>query len=179
MSKLGAIAVALLILIPLGFGGYEILKNVAHVSFLNGPRGPDACDVLTQEVAESVLGQSAQLSEHDRPIYNETRCIWTSDGSRFIDVDVGNWSVIGDLGPSSGRSNQGVGAGTYLQNSAVGNEATIARGSAVGRVARKGDVGLFVQAGHYGVFSGADAVAELALEDGLEQKLLPLLLPRL
>jgi hypothetical protein len=49
----------------------------------------------------------------------------------------------------------------------------------VGRVARKGDVGLFVQAGHYGVFSGADAVAELALEDGLEQKLLPLLLPRL
>jgi hypothetical protein len=51
-------------------------------------------------------------------------------------------------------------------------------GPALGRVARKGNVGLFVLAGNYGQFSGQAALRELAFEDSLERKLVAELLPR-
>jgi hypothetical protein len=106
-----------------------------------------------------------------------TRCTYVH-GGRFATVEVGTWDFTQTDAPASGRSNQGVGTGTFLRNTAAEHSSTIASDSAVGRVARKGNAGLFVLAGNYGQFSGQAALRELASEDSLEHKLVAELLPR-
>jgi hypothetical protein len=173
----GKIIVWLGVALVIGFPAYFVLKYAVGVSFLNS-RGPDACKVLTPAIAQGVLGGSAQLGTRTQLNAQETLCSYTDRTDRFVSVTVGDWDTIKGSAPSSGQSNQGVGAGTYLRNAGVETDSTIAKGSSVGRVAQKGDVGIDVQAGHYGQFFGEAAVRELAFEDQLERKLVLELLPR-
>jgi hypothetical protein len=106
-----------------------------------------------------------------------TRCAYSNGAGRYLSVDVGSWDFTQTSAPASGKSNQGVGDGTYLRNTALEQDSSIANGSALGRVARKGNIGLLVLAGNYGQSFGNAALRELAFEDRLEQKVMTRLLP--
>ncbi len=162
-------------LFGLGIGGYVFLENVVFQSA--GNRGPDACTVTTIALAQRVIGGSGHLVDHQQGS-RFTACTYYGAGL-FLRVEIGSWDVVMLNVTGSGRPNQGSGEGTYLLNTSASQESTLASDSWLGRVARKGDVGVYVTAGHYGQFFGTDAIRELALEDRIEQRAVAAVLPRL
>jgi hypothetical protein len=166
-------AIALPGLLGLAIGGYFVVENVL---FQNLGAGPDACTVTTPAIAGRTLGGDAHLIGHDHgPGY--TSCTYDGAGL-FLRVEIGRWDIINSNVLGSGRPNQGTGAGTYLLNTSTTQDSTLAADSWLGRVARRGAVGVYVTAGHYGQFFGAAAERELALEDRIEQKAVAEVLPR-
>jgi hypothetical protein len=160
----------------LAIGGWAIYTNVINPSY---GAGPPACTVLSASIAKGTLGPSARVSSRNQgPGYSH--CQYSNNAGEFISVEVGRWeSDISGQAPPSGKSNQASGSGTYLLHTALSDEATLAPGSALGHVARNGDVGVYVVAGHYGQFFGAAAVRELTFEDRVETKLVAVLARRI
>lgn len=133
----------------------------------SGPTtAPNACDVLTADLAIPVIGTDATVSRRAQPNPHETQCQYKS-ASGAIDVMVGDWSFIKDqaIDPQR-RSVPG-----------IGDEATV---SAMGLVAKKGDHGISVDVSlAFGTFEGDAATNLQDQEAQAEKDLAPKLLARL
>jgi hypothetical protein len=121
---------------------------------------PDACKLLTAQLAASVIGKAKQ-SMHAQPNPQETHCQYKNTKA-FVDVIVGPWTYVKTIDPNA------------KSVSGIGDEA---EASAAGLDVRKGDDGMTVQVAVFGTFHGVDATnieaKQLQLEEKLAKKLLP------
>lgn len=130
----------------------------------SAPAGrPDACKLLTAQLAESVIGKPAKQSMHAQPNPQETHCQYKNTKA-FVDVIVGPWTYVKSIDPNA------------KSVSGIGDEA---QDAAAGLAVRKGDDGMTVLVAIVGNYNGAAATSVEAKQLNLEEKLAKALLPGL
>lgn len=124
---------------------------------------PDACKLLTAQLAASVIGRPAKQSMHAQPNPQETHCQYKNTKA-FVDVIVGPWTYVKSIDPNA------------KSVSGIGDEAEDA---AAGLAVRSGDDGMTVLVAIVGNYRGVDATNVEAKQLRLEEKLAKELLPGL
>jgi hypothetical protein len=122
---------------------------------------PDACKLLTAQLAASVIGKPAKQSMHAQPNPQETHCQYKNTKA-FVDVIVGPWTYVKSIDPNA-KSVSGIGDDAEAAASGLG--------------VRKGTDGMTVLVAIVGNYSGVNATnieaKQLQLEEKLAKKLLP------
>ena len=124
----------------------------------NSPtKAPEACTVLTPDIAKSALGGQVKVTRKAQPNPHETQCVYTSSSGGSISALVGDWDFINEFAAGSGAK----------PVAGVGEQAAV---SDTDFVAKKGDFGVditgFAQSGS---FSGKAATNEQQQSNALEE----------
>jgi hypothetical protein len=136
-------------------------------SGLSQTSAPNACKVLTPEIANSIIGTS-KVTRKAQPNPSMTQCVYTGKSGGSISILVGDWGPINEFGaPGAGFKSTKV--------KGIGDEAYV---SSSGLVARKGDFGInvtgFPQAGSFNGAAATNAENQaIALEEEVARKVLP------
>jgi hypothetical protein len=138
-------------------------------SGLSQTSAPNACKVLTPEIANSIIGPS-KLTRKAKPNPSMTQCVYTGKSGGSISILVGDWGPINEFGaPGAGFKSTKV--------HGIGDEAYV---SSSGLVARKGSYGIDVTGfAQSGTFNGAAATNEEAQAAALEEEVAKKVLPSL
>jgi hypothetical protein len=134
---------------------------------LSKTSAPNACKVLTQQIADSVIGPS-KVTRKAQPNPSMTQCVYTGTHGGSISILVGDWGPINEFGsPGAGFKSTKV--------HGIGDEAYV---TSSGLVARKGEYGInvtgFAQSGSFSGTAAKDQEAlSIALEEDVAKKVLP------
>jgi len=151
----------------IAFGGWNILKYQFGVLY-PGAGAPRACAVLTDAIANKIVGPSAHVTRDAKPNPRETQCMYQGDRGT-IDIMVGDWGTIHDSSSFFGGERPVAG---------IGDEAYLSSMHAL--VARNGSRGVSIEVSvHSGEFRGAAADRETSLDEAAAKKVAPELLARL